>query len=157
MENVWNGRSPERIEFGPHPTWTTELLPGRLTWVAVPFKRAVMLAVGLSASGKRVRCEPGSFQMGNQSSTEGLDGPEFADTGEWDERPVHQVTVSRTFHVSETEVTIGQFRQFTSDRAPFFQPIPPITLNPSWGMSHSLSACRYDGNASRGGAWWCHT
>ena len=46
-----------------------------------------------------VRIEAGSFVMG-------------AEQGGWDERPLHQVTISRPFHVSATEVTNAQFEQF---------------------------------------------
>lgn len=33
----------------------------------------------------------------------------------WDEMPVHKVTISQPFYISQTEVTIEQFRQFKSD------------------------------------------
>lgn len=35
----------------------------------------------------------------------------------WDEQPVHRVTISTPFHISETEVTAEQFRQFKPDAA----------------------------------------
>ncbi len=46
-----------------------------------------------------VRIEPGSFAMGSHD-------------GEWDERPVHQITVSRPFLMATTEVTNRQYEQF---------------------------------------------
>ncbi len=46
-----------------------------------------------------VRIEPGSFMMGS------LDG-------DFDERPVHRVTISRPFWMSATEVTNAQYEQF---------------------------------------------
>ena len=46
-----------------------------------------------------VRIEPGTFDMG-------------AEQGDWDERPVHAVTISSPFHISATEVTNAQFEQF---------------------------------------------
>ncbi|HUW19633.1 MAG TPA: SUMF1/EgtB/PvdO family nonheme iron enzyme [Sedimentisphaerales bacterium] len=46
-----------------------------------------------------VRIQPGAFQMGSSS-------------GEWDEKPVHYVTISRQFHIQITEVTADQYRLF---------------------------------------------
>ncbi len=48
---------------------------------------------------KMVRVEPGSFQMGQAN-------------GDFDERPVHQVTISTAFFLSATEVTNVQYEQF---------------------------------------------
>jgi len=53
---------------------------------------------------KMVKIGPGSFEMG---STLGRDY--------WDEQPVHKVTISKAFYISETEVTAQQFRQFKSE------------------------------------------
>ncbi len=38
-----------------------------------------------------------------------------SDEGTWDERPVHAVTISRPFYVSETEVTNAQYEQFRAE------------------------------------------
>jgi formylglycine-generating enzyme required for sulfatase activity len=46
-----------------------------------------------------VRIDPGSFIMGS-------------DQGDWDERPAHEVTISRPFLVGMTEVTNAQYEQF---------------------------------------------
>ncbi|MHC4575715.1 MAG: formylglycine-generating enzyme family protein, partial [Planctomycetota bacterium] len=46
-----------------------------------------------------VRIRPGAFQMGSND-------------GEWDERPVHNVTISPEFYVQITEVTADQYRLF---------------------------------------------
>ena len=48
---------------------------------------------------KLVQIEPGSFTMGSAD-------------GEWDERPMHRVTISRPFRVATTEVTNAQFEKF---------------------------------------------
>jgi len=48
---------------------------------------------------KMVRVEPGTFMMGSED-------------GEWDEGPVHRVSVSRPFFMAATEVTNAQFEQF---------------------------------------------
>jgi formylglycine-generating enzyme required for sulfatase activity len=46
---------------------------------------------------KMIRIGPGSFEMG---STLGRDY--------WDEQPVHKVTISSAFYISQTEVTAKQ-------------------------------------------------
>ena len=46
------------------------------------------------------RIEPGTFQMGQQQG------------GDWDERPVHKVTISAAFHMGVTEVTNAQYERF---------------------------------------------
>ena len=51
---------------------------------------------------KMVRIEPGVFQMGDEN-------------GQWDEQPVHQVKISHPFLISETEITVEQFRKFRPD------------------------------------------
>ncbi len=51
---------------------------------------------------RMVRIEPGTFVMG-------------AEQGEWDERPLHEVTISQPFAMSATEVTNAQFEQFDAD------------------------------------------
>ena len=40
-----------------------------------------------------------------------------SETGDWDERPMHRVTLSRPFRISANEVTLEQFRQFRPDHA----------------------------------------
>ena len=42
---------------------------------------------------KLVRIEPGSFVMGQRQG------------GDWDERPVHRVRISKPFYIAATEVT----------------------------------------------------
>jgi len=49
---------------------------------------------------KFVRIEPGSFLMGQKEG------------GDWDERPVYRVTISRPFWMAVTEVTNAQYEQF---------------------------------------------
>lgn len=45
------------------------------------------------------RVEPGSYLRGSED-------------GEWDERPVHRVVISRAFHLARHEVTNAQFERF---------------------------------------------
>jgi formylglycine-generating enzyme required for sulfatase activity len=49
---------------------------------------------------KFVRIEPGAFLMGQNEG------------GDWDERPVHKVTIRNPFHIAVTEVTNAQYEQF---------------------------------------------
>jgi len=53
-----------------------------------------------SVGMKFVRIESGSFIMGQQ------------DGGDWDERPVHRVTITRPFWMAVTEITNAQYEQF---------------------------------------------
>jgi len=53
---------------------------------------------------KMIRVEPGSFMMGSNL------GRDY-----WDESPVHRVTITKPFYISETEVTAEQFRQFKAE------------------------------------------
>ena len=54
-----------------------------------------------------IRIEPGSFVMGSDSTRD-----------YWDEGPSHRVTISHPFFMSETEVTVSQYRQFRPDFVP---------------------------------------
>ena len=54
---------------------------------------------------RMVAVPAGSFQMGRKEPS-----PKH-----WDEEPAHKVSISRSFLVSETEVTIEQFQQFRPD------------------------------------------
>jgi len=54
-----------------------------------------------SVGMKLVHIEPGTFLMGQQGKEAECD---------WDEQPVHKVTISKPFYMSETEVTVEQFR-----------------------------------------------
>ena len=68
-----------------------------------------------------LRIEPGSFSMGVDSVplpkalTAGFPGAVYdrtSDAGDYDETPVHRVTITQPFWMSATEVTIEQFRKF---------------------------------------------
>jgi formylglycine-generating enzyme required for sulfatase activity len=70
-----------------------------------------------------VRIEPGSFEMGLDSpvpalllkGTSGVTYDRPSTEGDYDEVPIHKVTITRPFLISATEITIGQFRQFRPD------------------------------------------
>jgi formylglycine-generating enzyme required for sulfatase activity len=62
---------------------------------------------------KMVGIEAGSFLMGETNPTPPrLKGPRHLPNGDWDEQPVHKVTISQSFYMSVTEVTEEQYRQF---------------------------------------------
>ncbi|MHC4722328.1 MAG: SUMF1/EgtB/PvdO family nonheme iron enzyme, partial [Planctomycetota bacterium] len=51
--------------------------------------------------------------------------------GDFDETPSHKVTITRPFHMSETEVTIDQFRQFKAEY-PGYDKFRPYASAISW-------------------------
>ncbi len=68
-----------------------------------------------------VRIAPGAFEMGVDSTplpaalTKGPSGVIYdrpSDAGDYDEAPVHKVTIAQPFWMSVTEVTVDQYRQF---------------------------------------------
>lgn len=64
---------------------------------------------------KLVSVEPGSFMMGQDGPPADYNVKKHAakfDDADWDERPVHRVTITQPFFISATEVTQAQFRQF---------------------------------------------
>ncbi|MBD3321115.1 MAG: SUMF1/EgtB/PvdO family nonheme iron enzyme [Chitinivibrionales bacterium] len=66
---------------------------------------------------KMVEISGGSFEMGGTASTDPLSVKSYTDvgTGEPDEVPVHTVTISSDFFISEYEVTVDQYKQFDPD------------------------------------------
>ena len=91
-----------------------------------------------------VEVPPGSFEMGVDSSplsrslTTGVPGVTFdrpSDQGDYDEAPVHKVSITHAFRISATEVTVDQFRQFR----------PEYQGNPYWAairFGRKLERCR---------------
>lgn len=64
---------------------------------------------------KLVPVPAGSFSMGQDGPRADYSTMKHADKcddADWDERPVHRVTISRSFHMGATEVTVGQYKQF---------------------------------------------
>jgi len=58
----------------------------------------------------------GSFLMGEQRPvSKEMNGPDWGDYGNHDEVPVHKVTLTQAFYMSETEITAEQFGQFRPD------------------------------------------
>jgi len=71
---------------------------------------------------KLLRIEPGTFVMGVDSTplpdelvtVQGSPRPRLKN-GDYDEVPRHKVTITKPFYISETEVTIEQFKKFKPD------------------------------------------
>lgn len=62
-----------------------------------------------------VPIQPGTFVMGQdgpQTDHQMLKHPEKFDDADSDEKPAHQVHLTNRFHMSVTEVTLAQYRQF---------------------------------------------
>ncbi|MHC4157349.1 MAG: SUMF1/EgtB/PvdO family nonheme iron enzyme, partial [Planctomycetota bacterium] len=51
--------------------------------------------------------------------------------GDYDEEPRHKVTITQPFYMSETEVTISQFRQFRAEY-PGYEEFKPYACSISW-------------------------
>ena len=95
-------------------------------WVITAMAAAIIAAAPFdtsvnSAGMTLVRIAPGTFEMGVDSAPlpKGLiKGPpgvvydRTSDAGDYDETPVHKVTITKPFLMSATEVTITQYRQF---------------------------------------------
>jgi formylglycine-generating enzyme required for sulfatase activity len=90
---------------------------------------AIVNSVGMAL----VTVQPGSFEMGVDSvplPAELLKGPPGviydrpSNAGDYDEAPVHKVTITRPFPMSVTEVTIEQYRRFRPGYAgePYYAP-----------------------------------
>jgi len=109
-------------------------------------KRAVVIlvVVGVLAGGgraadsyenslgmKMIRIEPGQFLMGQLGDEKQCD---------WDEQPVHKVTISKAFYISQTEVTIEQYRRFRPD-AVVNERYSPYVSGISWHDAQAF--CRW--------------
>ncbi len=99
-----------------------------------------------------VTVQPGSFEMGVDSvplPAELLKGPQGviydrpSNAGDYDESPVHKVTITRPFPISVTEVTIEQYRRFRPGYAgdPYYAPYASgVSWNDAVAFTHWLSA-----------------
>jgi len=77
---------------------------------------------------KLLRIEPGTFMMGLE---EKLPDEAPQESREYDEMPRHKVTITQPFYMSETEVTIDQFRQFRVEY-PGYDEFRPYASAISW-------------------------
>jgi formylglycine-generating enzyme required for sulfatase activity len=112
------------------------LLACLLAAVAIGVPRTSTNSIGIEL----VQIAPGTFEMGVDSTPlpqELLAGPSgviydrpSAD-GDYDEAPLHKITITKAFWIGVTEVTIAQYRQFR----PAYQGNPyyaPYTSGVSW-------------------------
>lgn len=65
---------------------------------------------------RMVPIKPGTFRMGGTQPTAktSFGQAEYLQAGDWDEHPVHEVTLTHSFFIADTEVTAEQFRGFRS-------------------------------------------
>lgn len=88
----------------------------------------------VNAEGIRmIRIPAGSFLMGNDSPTDPaiLKQSPTIKNGDADERPVHKVTISHDFYMSETEITTLQWQKFHADYVDV-GPSSPYATGISW-------------------------
>ena len=67
-----------------------------------------------------VRIEPGTFTMGSENaalSNELTGGKAHLRDGDWDEKPVHQVSLTTPFYIGIFQVTNAQYEQFQSSHS----------------------------------------
>ncbi|MHC4637036.1 MAG: SUMF1/EgtB/PvdO family nonheme iron enzyme, partial [Planctomycetota bacterium] len=97
-----------------------------------------------SVDMKLILIEPGTFMMGLEGPIpmEGLQSDKPGkkksrrwyggdSKGDYDEAPRHKVTITQPFYMSETEVTISQFRQFKAEY-PGYDKFSPYACAISW-------------------------
>ncbi|HSH95091.1 MAG TPA: SUMF1/EgtB/PvdO family nonheme iron enzyme, partial [Roseimicrobium sp.] len=78
------------------------------------------VAITNSIGMRLVRIAPGSFAMGQDGPAADYNMKKHAekfDDADWDEKPAHRVTLSQSFQIGATEVTLGQYRQFNPKHA----------------------------------------
>jgi formylglycine-generating enzyme required for sulfatase activity len=87
---------------------------------------------------KMIRIAAGQFRMGNDEPTDPAVFGQFRllTHGDYDERPVHDVTISHDFYISESEVTSAEFARFRFDR----QELTPYATGISWDEAAAFCA-----------------
>ena len=85
---------------------------------------------------KLVRIEAGTFMMGTGGKVPGNE-TKGDGQGDYDEAPRHKVTISQAFYMSETEVTIWQFRQFRVEY-PGYDKFEPYASAISWDEANAF-------------------
>ncbi len=87
------------LELGKTYYWRIDEVNGPTMWKGNVWRFTAVDGYINSFGMRFIGIEPGTFQMGG-------------DDGEWDERPVHKVTISRKFYIQETEVSTAQYQLF---------------------------------------------
>lgn len=82
---------------------------------------------------KMIRVPAGKFRMGNDRPTNPseLKQSKALPNGDFDEKPVHEVTISYDFYISEVEVSTQQFQAFREDYSDAGR-FPPYVTGVSW-------------------------
>jgi formylglycine-generating enzyme required for sulfatase activity len=130
----------KRPGFGIHTSYIVETLDGKQGYVSADYV-SLDNGVRCNESGcsksqarenpkdglKYVWIPPGSFQMGcSPGDTQCND----------DEKPPHQVTITKGYWLGQTEVTVGAYKRFAGATARQMPPEPDLKgrpLNPGWG------------------------
>ncbi|MDB6138505.1 MAG: hypothetical protein JWO94_1577 [Verrucomicrobiaceae bacterium] len=89
----------------------TVVLSSSRPGVQAVYQDDVINSVGM----KLVHIEAGSFVMGQDGPASDYRmtvHPAKFDDADWDEKPAHKVTLTHSFAMGATEVTLGQYRQF---------------------------------------------
>ncbi len=71
-------------------------------------KRFVTNSIGV----KFIQVPAGSFFMGEYNITHPDSAMEYLAKGDYDETPVHKVRITKPYYISETEITVEQYKQF---------------------------------------------
>ncbi|MHC4333547.1 MAG: SUMF1/EgtB/PvdO family nonheme iron enzyme [Planctomycetota bacterium] len=87
------------LQLGKTYYWRIDEVNGLPEWKGDVWRFRVVDGYLNSIGMGLVRIPPDTFAMGSND-------------GEWDEKPVHNVTISREFYVGMTEVTVEQYRMF---------------------------------------------
>lgn len=104
------------------PTRSGAALPNK-----TPMPKEYTNSVGM----KMIRIEGGVFLMGQEGNEDDCD---------WDEQPAHKVIISKPSYMSETEVTLEQYRQFRPD-ATVNEKYSPYVAGISWYDTQAF--CRW--------------
>lgn len=94
--------------------------PSRLLFYAITLGSFTVRGLGVepitnSIGMKLVPIDAGSFTMGQDGPAADYKiskHPAKYDDADWDEKPVHRVTITKSFHMAATEVTLEQYRKF---------------------------------------------
>lgn len=101
---------------------------------------------------RMVPIQPGKFRMGETHPTpaDAFKIPDYLTRGDWDEHPVHDVTLTQPFFMAETEVTAEQFRRFRNDYSGN-PDTAPYAAGVSWNEAKAFCEwlSREDGRAYR--------